>query len=467
MSDKPQFIVETKSADFIPSSMRHGKVSDLFYIWFGANMVLPVVTAGAIVVVTGFSLLWAIIAIIVGALIGGLLMAFHSAQGPHLGLPQMIQSRAQFGYSGAAFPLIFAVALYLGFFAAGGVLIGQALKMLVGVSTGSGIALGSILSLAVAIFGYNIIHRYEQYFSYFVGALFAVFTILLIVNHPFINPHPLSGTFQLGPFLLAVEVAATSQLGYAVYVADYSRYLPESTSIKGAFWYTYAGVSLSGLWLMILGAVLQARTGLANPVGELVSIADSVGRWFGTLTLLAIILGLISINAMNIYGGFMSSLTAVSTFVKLKASGLSLRVWFLVPVAAADTIMSFLYKSSLFSSFETFLVIILAFLIPWTAINLTDFYFVRKGHYEPEALLNDNGTYGKFNAPGLVAYIIGFVIQVPFMNNPVVEGPIAHMLNNGDVSWVVGALVAGPLYYALARRQGVAGRITSGVRVGK
>jgi NCS1 family nucleobase:cation symporter-1 len=38
---------------------------------------------------------------VLGSVIGALFMAFHSAQGPKLGLPQMIQSRPQFGYYGS------------------------------------------------------------------------------------------------------------------------------------------------------------------------------------------------------------------------------------------------------------------------------------------------------------------------------------------------------------------------------
>jgi len=59
--------------------------------------------------------MWAAIAILLGIIIGTLFMAFHSAQGPKLGLPQMIQSRAQFGYYGSLLPVIVAVLLFIGF----------------------------------------------------------------------------------------------------------------------------------------------------------------------------------------------------------------------------------------------------------------------------------------------------------------------------------------------------------------
>jgi nucleobase:cation symporter-1, NCS1 family len=53
-----------------------------------------------------------VLAIVVGVLTGTLFMAFHSAQGPQLGLPQMIQSRPQFGYIGALLVWLFAYVQY-------------------------------------------------------------------------------------------------------------------------------------------------------------------------------------------------------------------------------------------------------------------------------------------------------------------------------------------------------------------
>jgi hypothetical protein len=47
--------------------------------------------AGLIGVSLGLNFIWAGIAIVLGALVGTLVMAFHSAQGPRLSLPQMIQ----------------------------------------------------------------------------------------------------------------------------------------------------------------------------------------------------------------------------------------------------------------------------------------------------------------------------------------------------------------------------------------
>jgi purine-cytosine permease-like protein len=85
--------VEIRSIDYVPVSERHGKVSHLGPLWFAGNAQLATLAIGAFGVAGGLSFSWSIVAIVLGALIGTLFMAFHSAQGPKLGLPQMIQSR--------------------------------------------------------------------------------------------------------------------------------------------------------------------------------------------------------------------------------------------------------------------------------------------------------------------------------------------------------------------------------------
>lgn len=116
--------IEHRSIDVIPDAERHGSPLNQFTLWFGANMQITAIVDGALAVVFGADALWAIIGLLIGNLAGGCVMALHSAQGPRLGLPQMISSRAQFGVYGAVVPLVLVVLLYLGFAATGTVLAG-------------------------------------------------------------------------------------------------------------------------------------------------------------------------------------------------------------------------------------------------------------------------------------------------------------------------------------------------------
>src|ERR1700761_1638869 len=118
--------VERHSIDPVPADQRHGSVTSLFTVWFGANMQMTPVVTGTLGTILGLPLQWAILALVLGNLFGAVFMALHSAQGPKLGIPQMIQSRAQFGVHGAILPLVLVVLMYIGFFASSTVLGGAA-----------------------------------------------------------------------------------------------------------------------------------------------------------------------------------------------------------------------------------------------------------------------------------------------------------------------------------------------------
>lgn len=114
---------------------------------------------GALAVVFGADALWAIIGLLIGNICGGIVMALHSAQGPRMGIPQMISSRAQFGVLGACLPLVLVVLMYLGFAATGTVLSGQAINEILNVdSPWVGIVIFGLLTMVVATIGYRLIH---------------------------------------------------------------------------------------------------------------------------------------------------------------------------------------------------------------------------------------------------------------------------------------------------------------------
>ncbi len=151
--------VERRTIDAIPADERHGTPLNQFTLWLGANLQITAIVDGALAVVFGADALWAIIGLLVGNLLGGIVMALHSAQGPRLGLPQMISSRAQFGVYGAIVPLVLVIVMYLGFTATGTVLAGQAINELLRIDTAAvGIVLFVAIVAVIAIVGYRWIH---------------------------------------------------------------------------------------------------------------------------------------------------------------------------------------------------------------------------------------------------------------------------------------------------------------------
>jgi purine-cytosine permease-like protein len=97
------------------------------------------------------------------------------------------------------------------------------------------------------------------------------------------------------------------------------------------------------------------------------------------------------------------------------------------------------------------LSVLLYLFTPWTAINLVDFYLVRKGHYSIRGITDPNGMYGQWNARGLVAYGAGFVAMIPFFSTGLYTGPVARALGGADIAMVVGLPVSAAVYLLACR----------------
>jgi trigonelline permease len=188
MSDSPAVpMLEKHTIGFVPEADRHGKVRDLFTLWFGGNLApLPIVTGALAPAMFGLSLWWSLVAFVVGHLLGGALMALHSAQGPQMGIPQMIQSRGQFGTLGALIIVVIAAVMYLGFFASNIVLAGQSLHGIAGsMPVNVGIVLGAAGSAVICIIGYRLIHILNRIGTWVLGiGIIVGFVAILLGSLP-------------------------------------------------------------------------------------------------------------------------------------------------------------------------------------------------------------------------------------------------------------------------------------------
>jgi NCS1 family nucleobase:cation symporter-1 len=151
--------IEQKGIEFIPLEERYGCPRRLFTIWFSTNLTILCLTVGTLGITAGLPLKWTLIALLLGNALGTVFMSAHSAQGPHLGIPQMIQSRAQFGVLGASIPLLAVVASGVLYSAANGILIRDIVSLIVPVGNSGAIAIFGVVTLLVAFVGYELIHR--------------------------------------------------------------------------------------------------------------------------------------------------------------------------------------------------------------------------------------------------------------------------------------------------------------------
>jgi purine-cytosine permease-like protein len=103
------------------------------------------------------------------------------------------------------------------------------------------------------------------------------------------------------------------------------------------------------------------------------------------------------------------------------------------------------------AKFGAFLSVLLYLFTPWTAINLVDFYWVRKCHYSVREIFNPHGMYGRWNWRGLLAYGVGFAAMIPFFSTDIYMGPVARRLGGADLAMLVGLPVSALVYIAACR----------------
>ena len=442
--------VEVRSIDYVPLNERHGKVWSQGPLWFMSNAQIATLAVGTFSIVGGGNLVWSLIAIIAGALFGTFFMAFHSAQGPQLGLPQMIQSRPQFGYMGALLVWAFAYLQYAGFNIFNTILAGDALHTTIHGSNKLWIIAATVLAAVVALVGYDLIHGVERWLTLGFLVIFGVLTIAVFTLGYPAGSFDLSG-FKWTPFLIQFGAVAGYQISWAIYVSDYSRYLPPNVTVRKTFFWTYWGSALGAIWLMCLGAALAAWAGSKfDTIASLNAAGDHVFSGFGAIALVFSTLGLISVTALNMYGGSLTLISAIDSFSKVRPTA-TVRIVTIAVTAVLSLVPALLIGANFLTNFEDFLLLVLYLFIPWTAVNLVDYYIVRRGHYAIAEIFNPRGLYGRWGWRGIAAYLLGFAAMLPFLSTSKYTGFVAHDLKGADISMFVGLPVAGLLYFFFAK----------------
>ena len=442
-------LIEKRSIDYVPLSERHGKVWHLWPIWFAGDANLGTLAIGAIGPVAHLPLLWSLIAIITGCAFGTFFMAFHSTQGPQMGLPQMIQSRPQFGYMGALLVWVVAIITYFGYNIVCHIIAGKAVHQVAGFSeTMAYVPFGSV-AIGLAVVGYKWIHVAQRWLSYFMIAALVIFTLGALSQWDQLSASASvadhTSSLAIKPFMGQFFAAAAYQLSWSIYVSDYSRYLPPNVGVRASFWWTFLGAGIGGGWMMAVGAIAVVVSANVDVVAGIVQTGNAILPHLGIAVLLGALLGLLTITSLNFYG---ASLTLLSIMDSLSITHAAIRnrVFALSVMFVPTLIIAYLARDEFVALYSSFLSIIIYLFTPWTAINLVDFYFLRKGHYSINEIFNKDGMYGLWNKTGIASYLIGFMAMIPFFSTDAYEGFIAKLLGGVDISMLIGLPVSAFIY---------------------
>jgi len=442
--------IETKSIDYVARDERHGRVIDQVPFWFLGNFHFFTIAIGFVGPGMGLSWGYTALAGTLGILFGTVFVAFHASQGVELGLPQMIQSRAQFGYRGVTLVLIGTLLTFIGFNVADTVLTANGLRGILGWNETAVALVAAVASALLAIWGHDWLHRIFRWCFALGLPLYTLLTLAIIAGRvPATHLH--AGGFSWVAFVAQFAASASYNITYAPSVSDYSRYLPYDTRPRNIIAAVFTGAASSAIWLIALGAWLATRLGASDGLVALYDAGNALFSGFGTLLALASVVALVATMGLNAYSGMLTIITGLSSFIDVRPTA-GLRVAAIAVLASIWLVVSFVVSVNSIALVFAVLTMMLYLLVPWTAVNLVDYFFVRRGRYAITQLFTLRGIYGAWSARGLAAYGVGFASMLPFFVLPeFYMGPAARALDGVDVGWLVGLIVSAAVYLWLSR----------------
>jgi NCS1 family nucleobase:cation symporter-1 len=441
--------IEPGGAEYIPLAERHGKPLGQFWTWVSPNMEFATIFVGIIGVwFFGQSFWMAALAILLGSALGSVSMSFLAARGPRFGVPQMVLSRIGFGFLGNILPAgINALVAGVGWFAVNSVSGAFALNALLGWNDKICLLIIVVVQLAVAFFGHNLVHAFERYAFPVLVIIFLIASIVIVGKA---HPSAVHETGGLGGWLITLGAAFGYAAGWNPYASDYTRYLPKDTNRRAAGLWAGLGVFISCAVLEVIGAAAATVTSIGkyanNPTAGFVShlptgIADA--------TLLAIALGAICANALNVYSGSMSFL---ALGIKLPLTLRRAIVSLIFGIAGFFLALSGLSDAGV--KYNNFLLVIAYWIGPWLGVFFAD-QFLRRGK-RVDGLLFDR----KHNPwAGVVAMAVAAAVSIYLFANqtgsPGYVGVVPrHVPAFGDLTFEVGFVLAALLYALFFRLQG-------------
>jgi len=424
----------------IPEDQRYGGVYRMFTVWFTPNMELSGVFAGTLAVVFGLGFGLGLLAIVIGTIIGSLPVAILCTWGPRTGTAQVPLARLPFGKT-IVLPGTVQWLSSIAWDALVGLFGGQAAALLFHIPFWLGVAIVLVIEGIVSVYGYEFVHRLQEWGSIILIVLFLILTVRIFQHHVVLPHNTVHGGTLFASFVLMVTISLSEGISWASYASDYSRYMKPDTSKAAIFWLTLAGLTASYVWVETIGLAGASVLGNQTAAGVRALMG---GGFLGVLALIAIVFGSITSNSMNDYTGSLA----------FQALGARVRRPVIAAVVAILAFAAILWMNAGDTSakFTNILLFIGYWISPFCAIVMIDWHY-NKEKYKP-SFLRSALAFSKLDSgwAAIVAFVVAFAAMVPFMNTTLINWrPVADALQGADLAFYVGFVVAGVLYYVLRR----------------
>jgi purine-cytosine permease-like protein len=280
--------------------------------------------------------------------------------------------------------------------------------------------------------------------------LFSVLSIAVLFGKAGGAVH-VAGHWSWVAFGTQLASAVSYNVTCAPQVSDYSRYLPSRTPRSHVIAHVFLGSAVSAIWLIVLGAWLATHLSSQDALLAVQQSGNLLQPGFGSLLAGVSIAALVAGIGATTYSAALVLISTVDSLRPVRPTR-SLRVIVTVGLMVVWIGIAASLGGNAVTYVNAMLVMMLYFLMPWTAVNLVDYFLVRRGRYSILDLFEPEGIYGAWGGRGLVAYAVGFTVSIPFFVIPgVYTGQFAARFGNVDFGWLVSGLAAAATYLLLSR----------------
>ncbi len=455
--------VEKNGINPIGDSSRHGRARELFWIWCAANIGVLGITYGVYLVTPPYSLnlYQAVFGGIVGTVLSFLLVGVIALGGKMAGAPTLVLSRASFGVRGNIIPTAISYISLVGWEIILVALATLAAESLLGrlglatstVTTAISFVVIAVIAVAIALLGHATIVRVQTIFTWLFAALTIIFIVLELPKISFSRVTALHSGSLSGLIGGISIVMAGLGIGWVNAGADYSRYLPRSTSSASVVGWTTFGSSIAPVVLIVVGVLIGANNpSLASSSNPIAALAAPLPTWFLVPYLVAAVGGLIAGALVDVYS---SGLNLLTLGIKLQRSRSVLIDGFFMIVG---NIYVLFYAKSFFAPFEGFLITLGVPLAAWSAIFIVDIlqHRLRRGYREGD-LYDSRGYYAKYSKAGIASFLVACFVGLGLVSSsaPIFSwvgylGGTHGLFATSSIGLIVGFVVAAVLYGLLS-----------------
>ena len=291
----------------------------------------------------------------------------------------------------------------------------------------------------------------------YLGMLLFFFTVLLsdvkFTSEAFFNSLEYKNFIDKNNLLPLITVTGTVFAFFSIVIltfGDFSRYVKNENELKKGNLSLILNLVIFSFFALFIvtgvdGFLKQDPDNLSRILTNPTDIIGSLDNLLITNSVLFFII--IASLSTNLVANFIPAQYTLTNLIpsnlSLKTSGLIISIFgFLVAIFW----LTYLSQIGILSFIDTFG----SFFGPLFGVVISDYYFIKKGNLDNKdiySLENDGAYYysGGWHIKGIYSLILGFIFSSSTIWNP-------NLMFLQSYSWIIGLLIAGFVYYLLARK---------------